>query len=78
VLFARLDASPLNLIGPDMVRDLIGLVQHLEEHQDAVSVVVFDSASADFSTPTMSTDYVLCRRSRKRISQAMPNSLILR
>ena len=76
MLFARLDASPLNLIGPDMVR--IGLVQHLEEHQDAVSVVVFDSASADFSTPTMSTDYVLCRRSRKRISQAMPNSLILR
>jgi glyoxylase-like metal-dependent hydrolase (beta-lactamase superfamily II) len=38
--------------------------------------------SPDFSHTsmlnTMSTDYALCRRSRKRISQAMPNSLILR
>jgi enoyl-CoA hydratase/carnithine racemase len=48
VLFATLDAPPLNLIGPDIVRDLIRLVQHLEEHEDDISVVVFDSASADF------------------------------
>ena len=48
VLFATLDAPPLNLIGPGIVRDLIRLVQQLEEHEDDVSVVVFDSASPDF------------------------------
>ena len=48
VLFATLDAPPLNLIGPDIVRDLVRLVQHLEEHEDEVSVVVFDSASPEF------------------------------
>ena len=52
VLFATLDAPPLNLIGPGIVRDLIRLVQHLEEHEDDVSVVVFDSASPDFLAPT--------------------------
>ena len=45
---ATLDAPPLNLIGPEMVRDLVRLVQHLEEHEDEVSVVVFDSASPEF------------------------------
>jgi enoyl-CoA hydratase/carnithine racemase len=47
VLYATLDAPPLNLIGPEMVRDIVTLILHLESHDD-VSVVVFDSSSPDF------------------------------
>ena len=47
VLDVTLNAPPLNLIGPEMVRDLVKLVHHLESHDD-VSVVVFRSASPDF------------------------------
>ncbi|MGB9226551.1 enoyl-CoA hydratase/isomerase family protein [Mycobacterium sp.] len=47
VLYATLNSPPLNLIGPEMVRDLVSLVLYLESHDD-ISVVVFDSASPDF------------------------------
>jgi enoyl-CoA hydratase/carnithine racemase len=47
VMYATLSVPPLNLIGPEMVSDLITVVQYLESHDD-VSVVVFDSASPDF------------------------------
>lgn len=47
VLYATLNSPPLNLIGPELVRDLVNLVLYLESHND-VSVVVFDSASRDF------------------------------
>ncbi len=49
VLNATLNSPPLNLIGPEMVRDLITLVHYLEAHDD-VSVVVFRSASPEFFT----------------------------
>ena len=48
VLFATLDAPPLNLIGPAIVDDLVTLVLHLETEGHGISVVVFDSASPDF------------------------------
>jgi enoyl-CoA hydratase/carnithine racemase len=48
VLFATLDAPPLNLVGAEMVRDLVTLIQYLGTHRDEVSVVVFDSANRDF------------------------------
>jgi enoyl-CoA hydratase/carnithine racemase len=48
VLFATLDAPPLNLIGPAIVNDLVTLVQHLETDGNDISVVVFDSTSPDF------------------------------
>lgn len=47
VLYATLDTPPLNMIGPELVRDLITLVHYMESHDD-ISVVVFDSASPDF------------------------------
>ncbi len=47
VLYATLSQPPLNLIGPELVRDLVTLVLYLESHDD-VSVVVFDSASPHF------------------------------
>jgi len=48
VLVATLDAPPLNLIGPDIVGDLVRLVHYLEAHEEQISVVVFDSANPDF------------------------------
>jgi enoyl-CoA hydratase/carnithine racemase len=47
VLYATLNEPPLNLIGPELVRDLVTLVHYLESHDD-VSVVVFRSATPDF------------------------------
>ncbi|MYS22332.1 Enoyl-CoA hydratase/carnithine racemase [Streptomyces sp. DvalAA-14] len=48
VLFATLDADPLNLIGADLVRDLVSLVDTLYNDPGDVRVVVIDSASAEF------------------------------
>ncbi|OBK40953.1 enoyl-CoA hydratase/isomerase family protein [Mycobacterium kubicae] len=48
VLFATLDAPPLNLVGAEMVRDLVSLVQYLQTAGDEVAVVVFDSANRHF------------------------------
>jgi enoyl-CoA hydratase/carnithine racemase len=47
VLYATLNTPPLNLIGPELVRDLVTLVQYLESNDD-VSVVVFGSANPNF------------------------------
>src|SRR5262249_33223463 len=48
VLFATLDAGPLNLIAVDLVRDLVSLVGTLNTDPGDVRVVVVDSASPDF------------------------------
>jgi enoyl-CoA hydratase/carnithine racemase len=41
------DNPPVNVIGPDMMRDLKDLLTELESNS-TVNVVVFDSADADF------------------------------
>ncbi|MFF9363865.1 enoyl-CoA hydratase/isomerase family protein [Streptomyces griseoluteus] len=48
VLCATLDAGPLNLIGVDLVRDLVSLVDTLYSDPGDVRVVVIDSASPDY------------------------------
>ncbi|RZU46407.1 enoyl-CoA hydratase/carnithine racemase [Streptomyces sp. BK022] len=48
VLFATLDAGALNLLGVDLVRDLVLLVDRLYADPGDVRVVVIDSASPDF------------------------------
>ncbi|MCL6300772.1 enoyl-CoA hydratase/isomerase family protein [Streptomyces kronopolitis] len=50
VLFATVDAPPINLIGPEVVRDLVGLLEELSQ-PTAARVVVFDSADPDFFFP---------------------------
>ncbi|WP_433854535.1 enoyl-CoA hydratase/isomerase family protein [Streptomyces kronopolitis] len=50
VLFATFDAPPVNLIGPEVVRDLVGLCEELSRPSD-IRVVVFDSADPDFFFP---------------------------
>ena len=50
VLSMVIDAPPMNLIGPGLVRDLVNLIGELETGQD-VRVVVLESADPDYFVP---------------------------
>jgi enoyl-CoA hydratase/carnithine racemase len=47
VMFAEIAAPPMNLLGPELVRDLVSLIQRAEA-DDAVQVLVFKSADPDY------------------------------
>ena len=47
VLGVVIDAPPMNLIGPELVRDLVGLLGALESDQET-RVVVLESADQDY------------------------------
>jgi enoyl-CoA hydratase/carnithine racemase len=47
VLFAEIAAPPMNLLGPELVRDLVALIQRVES-DDAIRVLVFESADPDY------------------------------
>ena len=47
VLFAEISAPPMNLMGPELVRDLVSLIEQAEA-QDTVKVIVFTSADPDY------------------------------
>jgi enoyl-CoA hydratase/carnithine racemase len=47
ILFAEIDAPPMNLLGPDLVRDLVSLIQRAEA-DEALKVLVFTSADPDY------------------------------
>ena len=47
VLFAEIAAPPMNLLGPELVRDLVSLIQQAEA-DDAVKVLVFQSTDPDY------------------------------
>jgi enoyl-CoA hydratase/carnithine racemase len=47
VLLAEISAPPMNLLGPELVRDLVSLIQRAEA-DDAVRVLVFKSADPDY------------------------------
>src|ERR1700719_3326750 len=47
VLFVDIAAPPMNLLGPELVRDLVSLIQQAEA-DDAVKVLVFKSADPDY------------------------------
>jgi enoyl-CoA hydratase/carnithine racemase len=46
VLFAEISAPPMNLLGPELVRDLVSIIQRAEA-DDALKVLVFQSADPD-------------------------------
>src|SRR5215831_1056012 len=46
-LFAEIAAPPMNLLGPELVRDLVSLIQQAEA-DDAYQVLVFKSADPDY------------------------------
>src|SRR5712671_2444825 len=47
VLFAEIAAPPMNLLGPELVRDLVSLIQRAEA-DNAFQVLVFKSADPDY------------------------------
>jgi enoyl-CoA hydratase/carnithine racemase len=47
VLFAEISAPPMNLLGPDLVRDLVSLIEQAEADEN-IQVVVFTSADAEY------------------------------
>jgi enoyl-CoA hydratase/carnithine racemase len=47
VLFAQLDAPPMNLLGPELVRDLVSLIRRAEA-DESVQLIVFASADPDY------------------------------
>jgi enoyl-CoA hydratase/carnithine racemase len=47
VVFAEIAAPPMNLLGPELVRDLVSLIQRAED-DDTVKVLVFTSADPDY------------------------------
>jgi enoyl-CoA hydratase/carnithine racemase len=47
VLFAEIAAPPMNLLGPELIRDLVSLIQRAEADA-AVQVLVFKSADPDY------------------------------
>ncbi|HEY0815620.1 MAG TPA: hypothetical protein VGE11_20300 [Pseudonocardia sp.] len=51
VLFADIAAPPMNLLGPELVRDLVALIQEAEA-DDTVQVLVFASSDPNTSSPT--------------------------
>jgi enoyl-CoA hydratase/carnithine racemase len=50
VLGVVIDAPPMNLIGPELVRDLVSLLSALESGQET-RVVVLESADPDYFVP---------------------------
>src|SRR5690348_13065263 len=47
VMFADIAAPPMNLLGPELVRDLVALIQSAEA-DSAVKVLVFRSVDRDY------------------------------
>jgi enoyl-CoA hydratase/carnithine racemase len=47
VLFVEIAAPPMNLLGPELVRDLVSLIQGAEA-DEAIRVIVFTSADRDY------------------------------
>lgn len=47
VLFVEIAAPPMNLLGPELVRDLVSLIRRAEA-DDSVQVLVFKSADPDY------------------------------
>jgi len=47
VLFAEIASPPMNLLGPELVRDLVSLIQRAEA-DDTFQVLVFKSADPDY------------------------------
>lgn len=47
VLFVEISAPPMNLLGPELIRDLVSLIQQAEA-DDTFQVLVFTSADTDY------------------------------
>lgn len=50
VLFAAINSPPMNLLGPELVRDLVSLIQRAEA-DGSIQVLVFKSEDPDYFIP---------------------------
>src|ERR1700722_3225082 len=67
VLFAEIAAPPMNLLGPELVRDLVTLIQRAEaDHR--VQVLGFKSADPDYFISHVDLTKVAEYRPRRRSS----------
>jgi enoyl-CoA hydratase/carnithine racemase len=57
VLFVEILGPPMNLLGPELVRDLVSLIQRAEA-DDSVQVLVFKSADPDYFIPHVDVNRV--------------------
>jgi enoyl-CoA hydratase/carnithine racemase len=57
VAFVAIASPPMNLIGPELVRDLVSLIKQAEA-DDAVQVVVLRSADPDYFVPHVDVTHI--------------------
>ena len=51
VLFVEMKSPPVNLLGPELIRDLVSLIQQAEA-DESVYVIVFKSGDPDYFIST--------------------------
>jgi enoyl-CoA hydratase/carnithine racemase len=66
VLFVSIDAPPMNLMGPSLVRDMVSLIEHLDR-SNTYKVVVFGSADPEYFISHVDVTQVAQYRSRRRV-----------
>ncbi len=76
VLGVVIDAPPMNLIGPQLVRDLVGLLGALESDQET-TVVVLESADPDYFVPHVDLTKVVPLPNAEFLDQRLPTSRLV-
>jgi enoyl-CoA hydratase/carnithine racemase len=78
VLFVEIAAPPMNLLGPELVRDLISLIQQAEAG-DTVRVLVFKSADADYFISHVDVTRISeCRQEAAKLSSEASLGFVFR
>ena len=67
VLFVEIDAPPMNLMGPELISDLVSLIQQTEP-DDSVQILVFKSADRDYFISHVDVTRVISQASHHRNS----------
>lgn len=66
VLFVEINAPPMNLLGPQLISDLVSLLQHAEANE-SIQVLVFRSANPDYFISHV--DVTRIKENRKAVSK---------
>jgi enoyl-CoA hydratase/carnithine racemase len=72
VLFAEIVAPPMNLLGPELVRDLVSLIRRAEA-DDSVTVVVFTSGDPDYFISHVDLTQVAAYRAEAAVLTGEPS-----
>jgi enoyl-CoA hydratase/carnithine racemase len=78
VLFAGISAPPMNLLSPELVRDLVSLILQIEA-DEGVQVIVFRSADPDYFIPHVDVNRIgAYREEAKRLAGEPSLGLLFR